>query len=70
MIRTQRLKLRSWRDGHRAAFAKMHADPKLDRYSAAYVEHGLSRWAVENADGTFLGYAGAMPRLSPCGWTA
>jgi hypothetical protein len=40
-------------------------DAKLDRYSAAYVEHGLSRWAVENADGAFLGYAGVMPRLIP-----
>src|SRR5580692_5869832 len=29
MIRTQRLKLRSWRDGHRAAFAEMHADPEV-----------------------------------------
>jgi RimJ/RimL family protein N-acetyltransferase len=82
MIRTQRLKLRSWRDGHRATFAEMHADPevmadqggpidqtksdaKLDRYSAAYVEHGLSRWAVEDVDGAFLGYAGVMPRLIP-----
>ena len=24
----------------------------------------MSRWAVENADGVFLGYAGVMPRLS------
>src|SRR5262249_9759388 len=26
--------------------------------------HRVSRWAVENLDGTFLGYAGVMPRLS------
>jgi RimJ/RimL family protein N-acetyltransferase len=82
MIRTQRLKLRRWREEHREAFAEMHADPevmadqggpidqtksdaKLDRYSATYVEHGLSRWAVENVEGTFLGYAGVMPLLIP-----
>jgi RimJ/RimL family protein N-acetyltransferase len=40
-------------------------DEKFDRYRAAYAEHGVSRWAVENADGTFLGYAGVMPRLHP-----
>jgi RimJ/RimL family protein N-acetyltransferase len=39
------------------------SDEKFDRYRAAYDQHGVSRWAVENADGTFLGYAGVMPRL-------
>ena len=80
MIQTQRLRLHTWHDGHRAAFAQMHADPevmadqggptdqiksdeKSDRYRAAFVEHGVSRWAVESADDTFLGYAGVMPRL-------
>ena len=82
MIQTQRLRLRTWHEEHRAAFAQMNADPevmadqggpvdrikcdeKFNRYRAAYVEHGVSRWAVENADGTFLGYAGVMPRLLP-----
>jgi RimJ/RimL family protein N-acetyltransferase len=41
------------------------SDEKFACYRAAYVEHGVSRWAVENADGTFLGYAGVMPRLLP-----
>lgn len=40
------------------------SDAKLDRYRAAFWEHGLSRWAVEDADG-FVGYAGVMPRLAP-----
>jgi RimJ/RimL family protein N-acetyltransferase len=44
---------------------RINSDAKFDRYRAAYVEHGVSRWAVENADGTFLGYAGVMPRLLP-----
>jgi len=44
---------------------QIRSDEKFDRYRAAYVEHGVSRWAVENADGTFLGYAGVMPRLLP-----
>ena len=38
---------------------------KFDRYVAACLEHGLSRWAVENDDGLFLGYAGVMPDLLP-----
>lgn len=38
---------------------------KFERYSAAFVEHGISRWAVENTDGLFLGYAGVMPRFLP-----
>ncbi|WP_080944015.1 GNAT family N-acetyltransferase [Sinorhizobium meliloti] len=37
---------------------------KFDRYCAAHREHGVSRWAVEDPDGTFLGYAGVMPRMS------
>jgi RimJ/RimL family protein N-acetyltransferase len=41
------------------------SNAKLDRYGMAYAEHGLSRWAVEGADGVFLGYAGVMPRLLP-----
>lgn len=40
-------------------------DTKFDRYCAAYADHSLSRWAVENGDGDFIGYAGVMPRLSP-----
>lgn len=40
------------------------SDAKLDRYRAAYAKHGLSRWAVEDANG-FVGYAGVMPRLTP-----
>jgi RimJ/RimL family protein N-acetyltransferase len=38
---------------------------KFDRYRAALSEHGVSRWAVENKNGIFLGYAGVMPRMSP-----
>jgi RimJ/RimL family protein N-acetyltransferase len=37
---------------------------KFERYVAAQRDHGVSRWAVENLDGAFLGYAGVMPRLS------
>lgn len=38
------------------------SDRKLDRYRAAYVEHGVSRWAVDDADGKFVGYSGVVPR--------
>src|SRR5258705_7446075 len=37
---------------------------KFERYVAAQRDHRVSRWAVENLDGAFLGYAGVMPRLS------
>ena len=41
------------------------SDAKFDRYLAAYLDHGISRWAVEDAAGLFLGYVGVMPRLAP-----
>ncbi|MCZ7463862.1 GNAT family N-acetyltransferase [Rhizobium rhizogenes] len=37
---------------------------KFERYRRAEREQGVARWAVENSDGLFLGYAGVMPRLS------
>ncbi len=43
-------------------FDRVASGRKFDRYRAAYEEHGISRWAVEDADGTFVGYAGIMPR--------
>jgi RimJ/RimL family protein N-acetyltransferase len=43
---------------------RIASDRKLDRYRAAYLEHGISRWAVDDADGTFVGYAGVLPRPS------
>jgi RimJ/RimL family protein N-acetyltransferase len=41
---------------------RLASDRKLDRYRTAYLEHGVSRWAVEDAEGNFVGYAGVMPR--------
>ncbi|WP_193173368.1 GNAT family N-acetyltransferase [Nisaea nitritireducens] len=37
---------------------------KFERYRDALRNHGISRWAVEDREGRFLGYAGVMPRLS------
>jgi RimJ/RimL family protein N-acetyltransferase len=37
------------------------SDAKLDRYMAAFREHGFCRWVVESREGNFLGYAGIMP---------
>ena len=34
------------------------AGAKLDRYAAGLRDHGVSRWAVEDPHGRFLGYAG------------
>ncbi|MBT2186314.1 GNAT family N-acetyltransferase [Sphingobium nicotianae] len=41
------------------------SDTKLRLYRAAQQERGISRWAVEDRDGRFLGYAGVMPRPDP-----
>jgi RimJ/RimL family protein N-acetyltransferase len=78
VIRSDRLRLRNWRDTDRAAFAALNATPeitrdlggpldrsesdaKFDRYLAAFDQHGFCRWALEDLDGRFLGYAGVMP---------
>jgi RimJ/RimL family protein N-acetyltransferase len=45
--------------------SRAESGAKFARYQAAYAEHGVSRWAVEDAEGAFLGYAGVMPRLLP-----
>jgi RimJ/RimL family protein N-acetyltransferase len=37
------------------------SDAKFDRYVTAFENHGFCRWALEDADGQFLGYAGVMP---------
>jgi RimJ/RimL family protein N-acetyltransferase len=41
------------------------ADAKFDRYVATFERHGFGRWAIEDARGSLLGYAGIMP--SPAG---
>jgi RimJ/RimL family protein N-acetyltransferase len=46
-------------------FDRAAADAKLARYRAAYLQHGISRWAVEDASGDFVGYAGVVPRPDP-----
>jgi RimJ/RimL family protein N-acetyltransferase len=37
------------------------SDEKLQRYLAAFAEHGFCRWAVDDLNGNFIGYAGVMP---------
>lgn len=41
------------------------ADRKFDRYVAAFLRHGFSRWAVESAEHRFLGFVGVMPSWQP-----
>jgi RimJ/RimL family protein N-acetyltransferase len=41
--------------------SREESDAKFDRYVAAFIQHGLCRWALEDGDGHFLGYAGLMP---------
>ena len=43
-------------------FDRARSDAKFARYRAALVEHGISRWAVEDAGGAFIGYAGVLFR--------
>lgn len=40
---------------------RRQSDAKLDRYRAAFLQHGISRWVIEDGQGQFLGYAGIMP---------
>ncbi|MDJ0767867.1 MAG: GNAT family N-acetyltransferase [Ilumatobacter sp.] len=39
---------------------RRRSDAKLDRYVSMFDRHGLTRWAVDRSDGSFLGYAGIM----------
>lgn len=41
------------------------SDIKLDRYRAAFEQSGVSRWALEDGEGRFLGYSGVMFRPDP-----
>ena len=43
---------------------RSESSEKFEQYVAARRDHRVSRWAVENLGGAFLGYAGVMPRLS------
>lgn len=40
---------------------RARSDRKLARYRAAFERHGFCRWAVDDLDGRFIGYAGVMP---------
>ena len=40
---------------------RSESDAKFDRYVAAFDQCGFCRWALEDLDGQFLGYAGVMP---------
>ena len=40
--------------------SRAQSDAKLARYAAAFERNGFSRWAIENQEGEFLGYAGVM----------
>jgi RimJ/RimL family protein N-acetyltransferase len=42
-------------------FGRAKSDDKLQRYLAAFAELGFCRWAVDDLDGNFIGYAGVMP---------
>ena len=37
------------------------SDAKFDRYRATFERHGFTRWAIDDAQGNFVGYAGVLP---------
>jgi len=41
--------------------SRSQSDDKLHRYLAVFAEHGFCRWAVDDLNGNFIGYAGVMP---------
>ena len=45
----------------RRTLSRAESDAKLDRYARAHEEHGLSRWAIEDRTGVYLGYVGVLP---------
>jgi RimJ/RimL family protein N-acetyltransferase len=40
------------------------AAEKLARYAAVFRDRGFCRWAIEDAEGIFIGYTGVMPSSS------
>jgi RimJ/RimL family protein N-acetyltransferase len=41
--------------------SRVASDAKFDRYAKAFDRLGFCRWAIEDRDGSFVGYAGVMP---------
>ena len=46
-------------------FSRLDSDKKFDRYRDAWMADGISRWAVIDANGSFLRYAGVMKAGGP-----
>jgi RimJ/RimL family protein N-acetyltransferase len=44
---------------------RIQSDAKFDRYRGAFERDGISRWALEDREGRFIGYAGVMFRADP-----
>ena len=40
---------------------RSQSDAKFDRYVATFERHGFCRWALQDSQQHFLGYAGVMP---------
>lgn len=41
-------------------YARIRSDKKFDRYRQSFDDNGISRWALTNLDGQFVGYAGII----------
>ncbi len=41
--------------------SRARSDAKFDRYRATFERLGFARWAIDDRDGRFVGYAGLMP---------
>ena len=41
-------------------FDRVTSDKKFNRYAEAYIQHGYTRWVIEDRAGNFLGYTGVI----------
>ena len=41
--------------------SRAESDAKFDRYVTTFTQRGFARWAIEDTEGRFVGYAGVMP---------
>jgi RimJ/RimL family protein N-acetyltransferase len=41
--------------------SRAESDAKFDRYVATFAQRGFARWAIQDTEGRFVGYAGVMP---------
>lgn len=64
-LRTERLRLRRWRDADRPLFAAMNADPEVMRYFPGLQDRARSDAMVDRIEATFAGLGVGLWALEP-----